>query len=121
MRIRDGFLSLLRRIRRLFSGTPDLTASAHLPKITHLGRSRGGIHGSFFGIFRKPAYSSAREEVFPGLFVRELEQRRVLSASSLTLQEVGRTLVIGAGLQAGNGSPETFEVARQGNNAAGLA
>ena len=57
----------------------------------------------------------ARNEVFPGLFVRELEQRRVLSAGSVTLQELGKTLVISAGLQAQNDSPDTFEVTRQGN------
>jgi fibronectin-binding autotransporter adhesin len=64
---------------------------------------------------RGPARSKAREEIFPGLFVRELEPRRVLSAGNVVVEEVGRTLVIGAGLQAHN-SPETFELSRQGDS-----
>ncbi|MGO9115107.1 MAG: beta strand repeat-containing protein [Thermoguttaceae bacterium] len=93
MQILHGLLGLLRRLGRFLS--------------TETGEV-------FAGIFGKPSSSWAREEVFPGLFIRELEQRRVLSASGIALQEVGTTLVLGPGLQAGNGSPDTFEVIRQG-------
>ncbi|MGA2256253.1 MAG: hypothetical protein ABSG53_16510, partial [Thermoguttaceae bacterium] len=129
MPILDGFRSLLRRICSFFSATPVNNTAAY-PRAT-LGtnraqclhgrgasswvHSRNWTGGLFAAIFRKPSASLAREAVFPGLFIRELEQRRVLSASSITLQELGKTLVIGAGLQAENGTPDTFEVMRQGD------
>ena len=62
--------------------------------------------------------SLAREAVFPGLFVRELEQRRVLNAGSVAAQELGKTLAIGAGLQAQNGTPDTFQVSVNGQASA---
>jgi autotransporter-associated beta strand protein len=93
MRILDGLLSLLRRLS---------------------GQFVASRNDSTIGFRRVRSSSSAREEIFPGLFVRELEQRRVLSASNMAVEALGRTLVINAGLQAGN-APEIFEATRQGD------
>ena len=62
MPILDAFLALLRRSCRSIS-----TESGEV----------------LAGILRKPRSPSPRDEIFPGLFVRELEPRRVLSASSI--------------------------------------
>ena len=93
MPILDGFLALLRRTCRSIS-------------------TEGGE--IFAGILRKPRCPSPRDEIFPGLFIRELEPRRVLSASSIALQEIGRTLIINAGSQAVNAA-EPSAVTHQGN------
>ncbi len=90
----DGFFDFVRRTRR------------------RLSRQTGGI---LAGIFRGPRTSSPRDDIFPGLFVRELEPRRVLSASSIALQEVGKTLILSAGSQAVNGPSETSQAIHQSN------
>ncbi|MFC1597474.1 hypothetical protein ACFL5Q_06000, partial [Planctomycetota bacterium] len=54
---------------------------------------------------RKPSSHRYREELFPNLFVRQLEERRVLNGTPLTFD---------AGLP--DGEDDTFYVVREGDN-----
>ena len=68
-----------------------------------------------YRMFAAEEIPPARDEVFPTLFVRELEQRRVLSASNPAWQVVGHTLIMGGSQLTAHSTPETFQLVRQGN------
>ncbi|TVS18283.1 MAG: hypothetical protein EA424_11215, partial [Planctomycetaceae bacterium] len=55
-----------------------------------------------------------RAALFPSLFVRELEDRRVLSVDTVPWVEPFRHLVIDAGPQADDGAADSFHLARRG-------
>jgi len=62
--------------------------------------------------FKGSSSRSFDKELIPRLFVRQLEDRRVLNAHALPFQDVARTIVVDAVLQ---GHGDTFQVSRQGN------
>ena len=57
-----------------------------------------------------------REGLTTELFVRQLEDRRVLNAHSLPLPAVAGILLVDAGSHAAKGQAETIDVSRQGND-----
>ena len=56
-----------------------------------------------------------RDKLLPGLFIRELEDRRVLSVGSLVWASAAGELFIDAGAGADNGVPDAFLLTRQGD------
>ena len=65
---------------------------------------------------RKSPDRSYRDDLFPALFVRQLEDRRVLNASPLTLDPALEPITLDAGAWADDGAADTFQVARQGDD-----
>ncbi|NQU21563.1 MAG: hypothetical protein HQ567_09785, partial [Candidatus Nealsonbacteria bacterium] len=61
----------------------------------------------------KPASRDFRQQLVPNLFVRQLEERRVLSATPLSPDDGTQQVTLGAGDLADDGTADTFEVVRQ--------
>ena len=64
---------------------------------------------------RKPPPRRYHDELFPNLFVRQLEDRRVLNGTALSWDHGAEEATIDAGALANDGLPDTFHVVRQGD------
>jgi hypothetical protein len=76
-------------------------------RLSRLGRRIAGWVSS-------PQPQSLDDRLVPCLFVRQLEDRRVLSVQALPIPGAATTLVV-AGYGGNSGHPDTFEVSRHGN------
>jgi hypothetical protein len=63
----------------------------------------------------RQASRQQRAALSPGLFVRELEERRVLSVDTLPWDEPFRQLVLDAGSPADDGAADSFHLAPDGD------
>ncbi|HUT92787.1 MAG TPA: hypothetical protein VMY37_25055 [Thermoguttaceae bacterium] len=64
---------------------------------------------------RKPPPRRYHDELFPNLFVRQLEDRRVLNGTALSWDHGAEEATIDAGALANDGLTDTFHVVRQGD------
>jgi len=71
-----------------------------------------GIRGR---LARRPSSRRHGEELFPNLFVRQLEERRVLNGTALTWDDVVHETTFDAGSFADDGIPDAFRVVCEGN------
>ena len=80
--------------------------------LTWIGKLRG-IRGH---VLRKSSSCDYREPLFPDLFVRQLEERRVLSGTPLSPHDGTEGITLDAGAFADDGNADTFQVVRQREN-----